>query len=539
MNNLLGEIILRLAPCRRFGLSVVLVLLCMLAASLPLSARKADLCIGSGQEQAVQSAIRPFRLGAVVADEFVLENLSIEARQIVVTLGRSGAEARLLLLPPGRAGLRQLTNFSMQSDGDPSAAHAMEQLVRRISQAAYNPWSACARPVEPSLELTEALARRDSAPGWLGWVLLAMCILMLYGLAFSMNRRGRKLGSALALVASSVLFTLLVVESIWRTTPLRPGVSFKLRDGCYDSNPRGTFTPVPVAGHPEWTFYCVGGSARTRVECERPTAHPPPGALRIVALGDSFSEALGVRYEESWPRILEQSLNAAPQAPPVSVVNCARSGANSAEILERYRQFVPQHRPKIVVYAWVLNDPLVPRGADGLPVAEISFQPETREELTARLAAHPVLNLLMEQTALGRYFVYRWVTRQVAQNTEQAYRALYAEPLTPEFEAALERTEELARDVTANGGRLLVAIWPLLVSLNDYPFADAHRLITRELARRGIETLDLLPAINAQPTESLWVHPSDYHPNEIAQNLAAKAILAKLEELDWVVAKPE
>ena len=72
-----------------------------------------------------------------------------------------------------------------------------------------------------------------------------------------------------------------------------------------------------------------------------------------------------------------------------------------------------------------------------------------------------------------------------------------------------------------------MALWPLLVGLEDgatYPFEDAHAQIRRGVERAQIPFVDLLPALRGRSTASLWVHESDLHPNEVAQELVAPVL---------------
>ena len=41
----------------------------------------------------------------------------------------------------------------------------------------------------------------------------------------------------------------------------------------------------------------------------------------------------------------------------------------------------------------------------------------------------------------------------------------------------------------------------------------------------GIPQHDLLPVLQGQKTEALWVHPVDMHPNELAHRLAADSLV--------------
>ena len=81
------------------------------------------------------------------------------------------------------------------------------------------------------------------------------------------------------------------------------------------------------------------------------------------------------------------------------------------------------------------------------------------------------------------------------------------------------------------GGRFLVASWPLLVDLDAYPFTAADETIARFCEGAGIPRLDLRAALQGQTAESLWVHPVDHHPNEIAHRLAAGALAPRVRAL--------
>src|SRR4051812_22509377 len=83
----------------------------------------------------------------------------------------------------------------------------------------------------------------------------------------------------------------------------------------------------------------------------------------------------------------------------------------------------------------------------------------------------------------------------------------------------------MARRTRAQGGRFLVASWPLLVDLDAYPFTAADDAIARFCAEAGIPRVDLRLALADHAAESLWVHPVDHHPNELAHALAADALV--------------
>jgi hypothetical protein len=67
-------------------------------------------------------------------------------------------------------------------------------------------------------------------------------------------------------------------------------------------------------------------------------------------------------------------------------------------------------------------------------------------------------------------------------------------------------------------------LFPLLHEFHDYPFQEIHDKVRDFCRKYDILLLDLLPAFSEHKAESLWAHPTDYHPNEIAHRIAAEEI---------------
>ena len=97
----------------------------------------------------------------------------------------------------------------------------------------------------------------------------------------------------------------------------------------------------------------------------------PRGVRRILALGDSFTFGDGVQLDETWPRQLEQRLNAA--GPEYEVVNAGVGGYGTAHELLLSGTLVPSVQPDLVVLGFsVVNDVL-----DNLCVDEASYGPRS------------------------------------------------------------------------------------------------------------------------------------------------------------------
>jgi hypothetical protein len=93
---------------------------------------------------------------------------------------------------------------------------------------------------------------------------------------------------------------------------------------------------------------------------------------------------------------------------------------------------------------------------------------------------------------------------------------------------ALERAVHITRERKIKLG---LVMFPELYRLKGgYPFLEIHALVKESCRRLGIPFLDLLDTSRGHDPESLWVHPSDHHPNEIAHALAAEGIERFLQE---------
>jgi hypothetical protein len=79
-----------------------------------------------------------------------------------------------------------------------------------------------------------------------------------------------------------------------------------------------------------------------------------PDELRIIALGDSFTEGMGAGYESTWPRVLEIELASAMPGRPVTVVNAGISGSDVCFEYVLLRDRLLALSPSLVIVA--IND---------------------------------------------------------------------------------------------------------------------------------------------------------------------------------------
>ncbi len=356
----------------------------------------------------------------------------------------------------------------------------------------------------------------------------------------------RRLLANLALSAAAGLLALLVAELFLRAIGFAPGTfrhTERVANGrrtllldCYPTNPGGYFD-VDLRDADTRRRYREQGLARvdevadhTPFAVERrynsrrfrgPEIGPKrPAATRIVVIGDSFTEGMGVRENDAYPRVLEAVLNADRDGERSwEVLNCGRRGWDFPAIHDTFDE-VMEHQPDIVLFGMVLNDAEQSK-AFAQRQARLNDWILDRSRMSREERPGPgLLDFRLVSFVRSRVEGYR-----VGRDTSRWYRDMYREPNREGWERTQDHLRQMNGRMRERGGHLLVALWPLLIGLeSSYPFAGVSETIERFCLEAGIPFHDLLPALSGRPSASLWVHPVDHHPNQVAHRLAAESL---------------
>ena len=361
-----------------------------------------------------------------------------------------------------------------------------------------------------------------------------------------------ELFSGLALSAATLAVLLLLGECALRLAGFAPerygntarvfAPGWKLALDCFPTNPRGYFD-VDLRDAATRARYREAGISRVDEVATRAPfavelrynslrfrdAEPGPrrpGVRRVMVLGDSFTEGEGVRAADVYPHVLERLLNAAEPG-RWEVLDCGRRGANFPELYESFQKLLA-YDPDIVVYGMVLNDPIQTPAfharqhylndwiVDRSRMLE-GRAPERRGFFDLRVAAY--LRERVQGYVVGR-------------DTTRWYLDMFAAPNRAGWEETGAFLLKMDRSMRERGGSFLVALWPLMIGLDGrYPFEAVHETVGRFCRASGIAEQDLLPALRGRPATSLWVHPVDLHPNEVAHQLVAKELAPALRAL--------
>ncbi len=252
----------------------------------------------------------------------------------------------------------------------------------------------------------------------------------------------------------------------------------------------------------------------------------PPGKIRLIAIGDSFTYGHGLKPGDPWPRQLESLLNA-DGAGRFEVLNCGVGDTDVAATVQLLVTHLLALAPDAVIYGWYLNDPLQ---SPSFAEAHRGLMDRTRGG--ARHIPDRYVSAGWEEVTGPRRWcaIYDWVwtkleDRELGRLSLEWITGMYG-PDNADGWAESQRRLRLAYEAClAKQCKLHVAIWPMLIDLGPgYPLASAHTALSTACEQTGIPVVDLRDHLEATPPDALILHPKDRHPSKRACRIAAEAI---------------
>lgn len=341
----------------------------------------------------------------------------------------------------------------------------------------------------------------------------------------------RRWGIKITLSAVSLIFALLLAEAAIRLLKLAPpnyaprrfeptgGVPFAVldaRSALLVYRPSTTFASVYDPAGDARGYLGPEGRVDYRINqvgLRGPDlpAQKPPGTFTVLCLGDSFTFGEGVREEDTYPARLAKLLTDAGRYGRVEVINAGVQGYGTREATTFYARQGFRFQPDVVVLGFVLND--------ATDFAETIRQNDARNK-EAPLSPAARVSKLWEMIERRRQT--QAAQAEFFETTRRSFEG-------PGWQECQRLLTEMNRRIQHDGARLVVAVFPIFIGLEgEYPFTDLHTQVAAACREAGGECIDLLEVYRGRPSASLWVHPTDQHPNELAHRLAAERIAAQL-----------
>ncbi len=235
------------------------------------------------------------------------------------------------------------------------------------------------------------------------------------------------------------------------------------------------------------------------------------GTFRVVCLGDSITFGEGVREEDTYPARLEKLLAASMPGRAVQVVNAGVQGYGTREEVALYFARCTKLKPDVVTLGFFLND-----------VTDFGETIRQNDERTRDLSRSGLGKVSKIWEMIERRHRATELQEQYFETTRRSFNG-------ENWQVAKQLLAMMEQQSKQDGFRFVVVLFPILWGLDGvYPFEDLHARVAAACQEAGCDFFDLLPVYRGRRPESLWVHATDQHPNEIAHALAAERIAAVL-----------
>lgn len=284
----------------------------------------------------------------------------------------------------------------------------------------------------------------------------------------------------------------------------------------------------------------------------------PPGAHRILALGDSHTFGFAVENRETWPQLLQDriSLSTAKATGQIEVINAGIEGLSLAQEVQFLRERLLQLKPDVVVLAYYWNDmpmdggPFDPLDGDPVPPSKAPVADQGEERATGALQR---IGDYTRRALKGSHLFYSVVQRipylqlVVFPADETRWkRALLEGRTSKRIEASWSSVERGLAELHDLGEQeefqLLVLAIPLFEQMvSRSPSLESYQAqLSRICKRHGIRFLDPLEAIRAlNPSYPKHFIPFDGHPNGLIYEVIADEVFKFLRRERLVRSRPQ
>lgn len=328
----------------------------------------------------------------------------------------------------------------------------------------------------------------------------------------SVNQDGKPSNGFLASVVLTLFGVVLaaaLIEAVSRLV-LDDGMQFDLEMWKYARDIKIS-SDDPKIGHehrPLTSGFYMGAPVSINSAGYRDREYPllkPAGGVRVMMLGDSLTFGWGVKVEDTFADQLEKILNKGAIVGEFEVINAGVGNYNTSMEVTAFMRNGYKFNPDIVVLNYFIND------AEPTPKrAKSSFTEYSYAAVMLWGALDTVSRMYFGKADWKSY-----------------YSGLYGDA-QPGWKQSKEAIAQLADYCKRKGIKLLLVNLPELHELSSYPFENVNSKVEEVAGQLGVPYDDMLPVVQAEPPQTLWVSPTDAHPNAKADAIIAAEIASAL-----------
>jgi len=243
------------------------------------------------------------------------------------------------------------------------------------------------------------------------------------------------------------------------------------------------------------------------------------GVFRVAVIGDSFSFAPYMQFDDSFPKKLERMLNLNSASKVAEVINYAVPAYSTTHEVPKVKLAVTEQADLIILQI-TLNDPEL---KSGTPIGITQF------DRFGPPKYNKFISWLLSWSKLSNFIAQRLHNSDTQRAYKEYFIDLFDNPRSwNSFRSALTEISKISRESKT---KVVAVVFPLFgLPLDDnYPFHGIHKKVSEALSQLEIPQHDISEIYKGIPLERLQVLPGeDRHPNEIAHRMAAEEIYSWL-----------
>ncbi len=222
----------------------------------------------------------------------------------------------------------------------------------------------------------------------------------------------------------------------------------------------------------------------------------------VLLLGDSYTYGSGIRYEDTYSYLLQESMR--ENGREFTVLNFGKSGANSETCLQNYNIVKDRAEHHFVLYSLHLND-------------LISFD-------TSYILRNQAFGLPGSRRSKFIEFVLKRMNTYVGRQVKIKHLTSPEIFETNYYHENMKAIVALKDQAIAEGKQFRLALLPIFIDLQKDTFRPVYDGIKADLQERNIEFFDLTYGYESYSDASMWIFPVDQHPNEVANAIFAEQL---------------
>lgn len=260
----------------------------------------------------------------------------------------------------------------------------------------------------------------------------------------------------------------------------------------------------------------------------------PASTYRIAAVGDSCTFGMAVDLQDTWPKQLEKELRRSKAS--VEVINFGVMGYNTTQEAEIIREKVLGYSPDLIVIGYSLNDIGILsrertvlstyRGYNSFLTTGIGFIDKFlgRSKLYLLLKNRFYLKKTKADTKPPRY------SKDGQKVLKMGYNGFLLNAYQePENWSRLHAAFADIRRATQPKVPVLIAIYPELQNLQQYPFSELHKIVKKLAGQYAFAVIDPLSAFLPYEIQDVRISAANAHPNPLGNKIFSHAIASYIQ----------